>query len=258
MILVLAGTRDGRELAHGLSVVGHKVLLSVVSDYARVLVSEASLEVRVGALDKEGMIRLLQEAKIKMVVDASHPYAVEASLNALGACATVGKPYVRYERPRTEAAPSKLIIRALSVEEAARAAAGAGKTVFLTTGSRSLAIFKNEPLLATHRLIARVLPEPNIVEQCRRIGFLPRDIVALEGPFTHELNKALFAHYRADVIVTKDSGETGGADTKLSAAEELGIKAVMIERPVLPYGTVLNSPNAVEEFVNEMSGLRRD
>ncbi|MHB1126517.1 MAG: precorrin-6A/cobalt-precorrin-6A reductase, partial [Bacillota bacterium] len=45
----------------------------------------------------------------------------------------------------------------------------------------------------------------------------------------------LFTHYGANVVVSKESGYTGGTDTKISAAGELGIPLVLIRRPALSY-----------------------
>ncbi|MBR3457414.1 MAG: precorrin-6A/cobalt-precorrin-6A reductase, partial [Selenomonadaceae bacterium] len=41
----------------------------------------------------------------------------------------------------------------------------------------------------------------------------------------------MFRQYEAEVIVTKNSGQIGGADTKLAAAEAMGLPVVLIEKP---------------------------
>lgn len=46
MILVLAGTQDGREIAAGLREAGYEVIASVVSEYGRELVAQSGVPVQ--------------------------------------------------------------------------------------------------------------------------------------------------------------------------------------------------------------------
>ena len=54
------------------------------------------------------------------------------------------------------------------------------------------------------------------IEQCVKMGIKSSNILALQGPFSLELNKAIFNQYHIDVVVTKDSGKTGGVPEKNS------------------------------------------
>jgi len=251
VILVLAGTQDGREVAANLAGRGWPVAAAVVSGYGRDLFG-GSLPVHTGPLDAAGLAALIARQGVRAVVDASHPYAAAASANAQAACAAAGVPYLRYERPAAPLPAYGKLHRASDAAAAARVAAGLGRVIFLTTGSRTLAVFKNEPLLAGRRLIARVLPEPGVVAVCRRLGFSPRDIVAMQGPFSRELNIALFREHAAEAVVTKNSGHIGGADSKFAAAAELGLPLVVIDRPAIAYSRVAKDFEAVAGFVREV------
>ncbi len=44
------------------------------------------------------MVGLIETKGIQVIVDASHPFAEEASENAISAAKTVKVPYIRYER----------------------------------------------------------------------------------------------------------------------------------------------------------------
>ena len=94
MIFCIAGTGDGRALALRLRKENWPVLVSVVSEYGERLVQAADLPVVQTALDQAGMEVFLQEQGIRLVVDASHPYAVNVSRNAMAACEKVKVPYV--------------------------------------------------------------------------------------------------------------------------------------------------------------------
>lgn len=251
MILVLAGTRDGRELASRLADNGHQVLASVVSEYGGFLAKHPRVQVHIGALDEVGLVDLIRTAGVKYIVDASHPYAVGVSENAMKAAAGTGVIYLRFERPMTPLPGYDRLHVVSDARQAAQTAALLGKTIFLTTGSRALNVFKEDPALKSSRVIARVLPDPSVIEQCVALGFSPGDIVAIQGPFSLALNVELFRFYQAEVIVTKNGGDIGGADTKIEAAIYLNLPIVVIDRPKIEYPTLFNSIDQVVNYLQE-------
>ena len=251
MILVLAGTRDGRELAVKLAEAGCRVVVSVISEYGRCLAEHPQVSVRVGALDEAGLCSLIQSDEIRYLLDASHPYAAGISSNAMKAAAQTGIVYLRYERPATPLPDYDRLYVVPDAQQAARQAAQLGETVFLTTGSRTLAAFKDEPALHNHRIIARVLPEPAVIQECVELGFKPSDIIAAQGPFNLEINIAMLRFFGADVIVTKNGGEVGGSDAKVDAAIHLGLPLVMIEKPEIHYPCIFTSIEGVLNFFKE-------
>jgi precorrin-6A/cobalt-precorrin-6A reductase len=252
MILVVAGTKDGREIAAELAARGFPVLVSVVSDYGRQLIEQDNLPVNACPLDSDGFKQLISRQGIRAVVDISHPYATGVSSNVLAACEGCGVPYLRYERPAVPLPQYERLHVVPDAQSAAKTAAALGKVVFLTTGSRTLPVFKNEPLLDDHRLIVRVLPEPQVIAECLILGFTLGEIVAVKGPFSHEFNVALFKEYRSEVIVTKNSGLIGGSDSKFSAAIELDLPLVVIERPKVENKNSVCTSEAVVKFVEEV------
>ena len=251
MILVLGGTKDGRELITLLLQAGYQVMASVFSDYGRELIQLDNISVHTGPLDADGLTALITNNSIKLVVDASHPYAVNISNNTMQACQTTGVHYLRYERPPAQMPQYDGLHIVNDYHQAAQVAALLGKVIFLTTGSRHLKLFKNADCLKDHRLIARVLPEISVLTECMDLGFLPKDIVALQGPFSHELNMALFKEYHAEVVITKNSGQVGGSDTKITAAMALGLPIVIIDRPILEYSCIAYTNADVIKFVKE-------
>lgn len=251
MILVLAGTKDGRDLIALLAQAGYQVMASAFSHYGGELIQFENVRVHAGPLDEHGLARLITLNEINMVVDASHPYAVNVSQNAMLACQVTGIHYLRYERP-SAAMPLYEDLHVVSdYQQAIEKAASLGKSIFLTTGSRHLKLFKAAACLEHHRLIARVLPEPSVLTECIDLGFSPKDIVALQGPFSHELNIALFKEYRAEVVVTKNSGRVGGSDTKMTAAIALGLPLIVIDRPTIHYKNIVYVIEDVIQFIKE-------
>lgn len=252
MILVLAGTKDGRQLAAELAQAGYQVIVSVVSQHGRELAAQNSVVINTDKLDEDGMVEFIKTHNVKLVIDGSHPYAVNASQNAMKACQLASTEYLRYERPALVLPCYEKMHVVTSYQQAARKAADLGKVIFLTTGSRMLEVFTAEPILKNHRLIARVLPDPQVITQCIELGFSLNNIIAIQGPFSHQLNFAMFKDFGAEVIVMKNSGQIGGSDTKLSAAMELNLAVIVIDRPVVNYSKVVFNYDQILEHVQEV------
>ena len=62
------------------------------------------------------------------------------------------------------------------------------------------------------------------------LGMKAKHILAIQGPFSYEMNLAMIRDYKADVMVTKNSGLVGGSDTKLRAAMDAGISVIIIDK----------------------------
>ena len=248
-IFLIAGTQDGRELAQLLLERGFDVTASVVSDYGRKLLQTcAGLKVNDKPLDADELEKILREGNFNAVVDASHPYAQNVSVNAIRAAQAASVFYVRYERAQVEVTGEN-IFRVDSYEAAAVKASELGKNIFVTTGSRNLKTFVTSPALKDCNLTVRVLPTAEVLSQCEALGLLPKQIVAIQGAFSTQLNVELFRHAQAQVLVTKNSGQVGGADTKLAAAKILNLPVVMIDRPKIAY------PNLAATFADVCSLL---
>lgn len=253
MIWVLAGTRDGREIVNLLVSKGYQVLASTVTSYGERLIKEgfskgygAGCKLIVEAMDFRRMIQIIREERIRWLIDATHPFAREVSENARRACRETGTKYVRFERKVAAMSLDDVVacdrlIRVRSVDEAAEKAVEYGSVIFLTTGSKTLDVFVKRAFKRKKRVVARVLPDVDVIRRCLELGLVPRDIIAMQGPFSKEVNKALLKEYQASVLVTKESGRVGGTDTKIAAALELEIPVILIERPEMNYESVVDS-----------------
>ncbi|MCL6518069.1 precorrin-6A reductase [Alicyclobacillus sp.] len=250
MIFFLAGTSDARALAVALRDAGYPVLCSVVTDSAAESLRQAGLEARVGRLDPAGMQSLLQNIGARLLVDASHPFAEEAHRTAMAAAKAAGIPYVRYERAEKSFEGLQRITVVDTYEAAAEVAYERKGSVFLATGGKTLALFAKrlygQPGI---RMVVRLLPRIDNMAQCEALGISHRDIVAMLGPFSYELNQALFRHFGTTLMITKESGDAGAVDEKVQAAVDMGIDVVVIARPKLAYGTRFST---VEEILQEV------
>ncbi|OPY22872.1 MAG: cobalt-precorrin-6x reductase [Methanobacterium sp. PtaU1.Bin097] len=106
-----------------------------------------------------------------------------------------------------------------------------------------------------HRIVARILPTTFSIEKCQEAGIPPQNIVAMQGTYSKEFNQALMKEYDIKVVVTKESGKSGGTPSKLQAALELGIHIVMVMRPEVSELKGKTIYNSVDDVVEEIKKL---
>ncbi len=252
---MLAGTSDARALALDIKNEGHQLLTTVVTENAAAEMTKAGIPVHVGRLPVDEMIRLIQEHRATIVVDASHPFAEEASKNAMEAAKQLGLPYIRYERESQSFDYEKLTVVS-SYKEAAKIAATKQGVVMLTTGSKTLQVFTEELLDKPDiRLIARMLPRLDNMEKCEQLGFPQKNIIAIQGPFSKDFDQALYKQYGVTVMITKESGKVGSVDEKVEAAKELGIEIIMIARPKMDYGVSFSEFPPIINLLKKGEGI---
>ena len=63
---------------------------------------------------------------------------------------------------------------------------------------------------------------------CEKNGICGKQILALQGPFSVEMNEAILKQYHINCLVTKRSGKNGGYQEKIEAAKRLGISVYEI------------------------------
>lgn len=286
--VLFAGTTEGRLLAEYLASVGCQTVVCVATEYGRDILGEwmdnweerdnlrertdtrqkpmdgrrKYMDIRQGRLDQAGMERLLKEVGPGMVIDATHPYAVEVSRNIKRACELSHGP--RLLRCLRENSAVRCVDKHTGNPEASQPPGrhpGAGKphtgqtvlekadiihvpdikaavdwlgprpgNILVTTGSKELGAFCGLEDYR-QRVYARVLPSVESVGICRSLGYEGRHIIAAQGPFSSAFNLAMVKEYNCRYLVTKDGGRAGGLEEKLEAALEAGITAVLVDRP---------------------------
>jgi precorrin-6A/cobalt-precorrin-6A reductase len=253
MILVMGGTSDARLIAGELGQRGAAVLVSTATGYGARLAAGDRVEVIQGRLGSEQMRGLIQARGIRVLVDASHPYAEVVSINAEAACKEAGIHYIRYVRPELDIPQSPLVEVVDGYAAAAARACDLGKTILVATGVKTAAIFAGEAAQRGKRVVFRVMPDPASIKALIDQGISPGDMVALQGPFSEEMNTALIRHFGADVLVTKESGAAGGFMEKVRAAEKTGVPLIVVGRPRESSGAVRTVEEAVKTAVKYLN-----
>ncbi len=233
-VTIFAGTSEGRRLAELCDGQGISVTVCVATEYGeKVLPELQNGTVHTGRMDQAEMKGFLEKEAPEVVVDATHPYAEIVSQNLESVCREIRLEYCRLEREslvKTISEAGSLVKVADSVAEAAGLAEKMPGKIFLATGSKELSVFC-EKISELSRLYVRILPVQEALEKCTSLGLEARQLICMQGPFSEEMNYALFRQTGASVLITKESGAAGGFPEKLRAAAKLGMSVIVIRRP---------------------------
>lgn len=251
-IVIFAGTTEGRRLSEILADAGIAHTVCVATEYGEIVMREQTdaeaagakeqplVSLHRGRMDRKQMEEFLRNEGYEIVVDATHPYAKVVTENLRGAVATLQTSekkaqfpiYLRLEREIVETPeaenPAVNIRYFESNADCARALENTEGNILLTTGSKELAMYCTSGRLHD-RLYVRILPGRESLELCMEQGIKGRQILALQGPFSTEMNAAILKQYDIRHMVTKNSGRTGGYQEKLEAAKILGIPVYVIQ-----------------------------
>jgi precorrin-6A/cobalt-precorrin-6A reductase len=249
-IWLIGGTQESAQLARAIAQANFSCTVSVTTASACTLYAPApSLRVWVGRLNESQIEEFLQQQQIVAVLDASHPYAVEISQNAIAASQRLQIPYLRYERPLVEQPAGMQRCRLDSFETLLLGNYLQGQRVLLTVGYRPLQLFHSWQEQAT--LFARILPSAIALEVAIGSGFTPDRLICLRPPISPDLEKALWQQWDISLVVTKASGTAGGEDIKRAVAAQLGIPLIVIDRPAVEYLQQTSDLSVAIEFCRQ-------
>jgi precorrin-6x reductase len=228
--IVIAGTTESREVIARELLEGHRVLACVATDLGAEMLDQYHIDVHIGRLDEAGFLRLFQENPCDRIIDASHPFAQIVTKTVRSAAARMNIPYERYERRET-GYDYEGIIYVSDASEAVRQLNEISGPVLLTTGVNTAAVYAEGVKDAKERLYIRVLDNEASYAGCEKAGYPADHVFGEMPPFSVEDNLRLIKKTRARVLVSKDSGKSGGVDVKVEACREAGITMILIRRP---------------------------
>lgn len=248
MILLLGGTSESLDVADTLRKNGLPFIVSVVSDYGAKLAKQHADQVVKIIFTRQNFGSFCNKHQIKLILDATHPFAKDISLLAISSTAKLNIPYLRFERQDTYG-KSPILKPVASRQEACQYLAKTSGTVYLSTGSKTAPDYAKR--LGIKRLHVRVLPTERVMKNLAAAGFLPAQIDAIQGPFSTSLNVDLFKHAQAKTVVTKDSGQRGGVEEKITACQKLNIPCLMIQRPQISYPQMVVNIQELENYLQK-------
>lgn len=233
-LLILGGTADAVALARaaaGMAEVTYS--LAGVTQNPRL----PACRIRKGGFGgAEGLAGFLEAEGFDLLLDATHPFAANIAVHAARAAEIAGVSRLKFLRPPWTAVPGDHWVSVSDTRAAAQTLIGLGHRVFLTVGARDLGAFAH---LSDTWFLVRLIAAP-----ADPIPLAGHERIVARGPFNPEAERVLFARYGIDVLVSRNSGGDA-VSAKLTAARDLSIPVVMIERPIPPPGEILDNQDDV-------------
>lgn len=229
MIWVIGGTINAREVVNILVKEGYSCVITVTTSLGKQLSEYAGAEVFQGMLNDQEMVEFITSKSIKLIIDASHPFASEVSHNAINSSAISKIPYIRFERQNPEYSDA---IYVKDYETALNLLKETTGNILLTIGSKNIGKFIP---LGVDRIYARVLSSTASVSICEQAGLKSSQIIGMSVVSSKDLNLAILKEYRIKFLVTKASGNEGGINEKIEAAKLANTEVIIIQRPTVQY-----------------------
>lgn len=220
-ILILGGTREAADLAAEL--VAAKPEARIITSLAGRTKEPAPLagEVRIGGFGgADGLADYISDTAVTLVIDATHPFARQISLNAVQAAAIAGVPLdIRSRLPWARQAGDNWI--EVETLEAARDAIPPCARVLLALGSQHIGLFVSRDDV---HFVVRMIDPPEtplaLADHALVLG-RPGDTAAVEAML-------MIAHGITHIVCRNSGGKAAYA--KIEAARQLGLPVIQIGR----------------------------
>ena len=236
MILVFGGTTEGRKAVEVLEESGNAYFYSTKTGEQDIALHHGTrLD---GALDEEAMLSFCQSHSIRLIVDAAHPFASQLHHTIAKVSEKLKIPAIRYERiypPRDESIcwidDYSQIPRDIN-------------SLLATTGVQSIAKLKSLEADGI-KVYYRILNRESSIALAMKQGANMEQICYYENPNDIPV--------KADAILLKESGISGGFVEKVDAAKALGMRIIALKRPKLPnIFTTTNGPYGLRRSVEKL------
>lgn len=274
--IIFAGTSEGRQLYEFCTKNRIVAIFCVATEYGKEILCKLNetkayaqeTKIHVGRMDETEMIDFFRKEKPELVVDATHPYAIEVTRNIRNAVQTyrqeqgiADKVYYRVLRNLTESAKIIKTEERTQPEERSDADKVSGAeqapdaetqdtkisyhedirqavaylqsakgNILATTGSKQAGELCKLKDFA-NRVYLRILPSEEMLHKCLKLGFLPDHVICMQGPFSKESNEQMLRKYEIKYLLTKQSGKAGGYPEKAEAARTCGTELVVLVPP---------------------------
>ena len=239
MILVFGGTTEGRRAAEVLEEAGNAYYYSTKTGEQNITLHHGQ---RIdGALDEKAMQTFCSKHDIRLIVDAAHPFASVLHQTIASVARAQNLSVIRYERIYPPRDPDITWIDDYSEVPTDI------KTLLATTGVQSISKLQwleKKGIKVYYRILNR---ESSIA--------LARKQEATDEQFCYYENSSEIP-IKADAILLKESGETGGFSEKVSAARAKGMRIIAMRRPewFMVHGEwlMVNGPHGLRRAVEKL------
>lgn len=229
MILVFGGTTEGKQVAELLDFLNEQYFYSTKTG-SKISIHGESIS---GAMDSGQIIDFCKLKNIRLIINAAHPFAVELHTNIFSASAELGITVVRFERtfPDIKPSPDTRIFTSFP-DMIGNLQVSSYKSTLVLTGVQTIPYF--EKVRKRHHCYFRVLDSVNSINKAREYGITGDYLIPAQPGNKPQQLIELVQKTGAEVILTKESGDSGFFSVKKEVADHLNIPLWVVKRPVLP------------------------
>lgn len=251
MVLVFGGTTEGKKVA---TLLEGKAIPFVYSTKTNVSFEETEVATyRHGALNEEALDAYITENNIKVIINAAHPFAEILHQTIAKVAKNRHIPVIRFGRKLLFKTLHSLVSYVNSYDDALKLLKN-NQTLLALTGVQS--IKKIEPWWKNNSTYFRILNRPESLAIAQDNNF-PEEQLILGLPSANlEEEIALIQRFKIDVILTKETGNSGFLSTKIDAALKTQAHIIIINLPKTPsYFEIVYDLDALELFISKRSLL---
>lgn len=268
-IFIMGGTAESIEIIKFLKENYSKnyIITSTTTEYGGNIAKESGSDKVISRpLPKEDILKVLDEYNIDLYIDATHPFAVHVTKTASEIVDIKKIPFIRFERPSLhiediENINLNNVYNVKSFEEAGKLIINQslkGNVLHLGGINTASSVLKN---VEVDKFYIRVLRVKTSLDKCRELGINEDHIFPMtasknkDKKISLKENLDLYKKIDAKIILTKESGNTGGFREKIEAANKLNIKIIIVNRPYIEGLNDKTVVSTIEELNKELKKI---
>ena len=229
MILVFGGTTEGKKVADILDFIEEPYYYSTKSKVKTPLKGKLIS----GVMETAEMISFCRQNRVRLLIDAAHPFAAQLHQNIYQAALQLEVPVLRYERKYEELQKLGNATFFESYEQLSEALLKSDfQRILSLTGVQTIPVL--EKVWKTRICFFRILDSELSRQKAQEFG-IPNEWVIPMNP-TDDADELLQLTQKvgADILLSKESGVSGFMECKIEVANQLNILLWIVKRPVLP------------------------
>ncbi|SOU86525.1 precorrin-6A/cobalt-precorrin-6A reductase [Tenacibaculum dicentrarchi] len=252
MILVFGGTTEGKKVA---TLLQEKLMPFVYSTKTNISFKETQIaSYRYGALNEEELINYLIKNNISIIINASHPFAEILHKTIAKIAKNLQIPVIRFGRELLSKTINSSVFYVNNYDDAL-SLLSSEKIVLALTGVQSIKILK--PWWLKNTTYFRILNRPASLAIATENNF-PENQLILEFP-SADLEKeiSIIKENKIDIILTKETGNSGFLHTKIQAALKTDTQIIIIRQPEIPkyFKVVFNETELIKELSTQKNSI---
>lgn len=230
MILILGGTHEGRQISDMLTAAGEKHMFSVTTALGQKTYAGPDTHCVIKRFTEKDLCEWILAHDIRLIIDATHPHALEIKQTAKKTTAQMRIPYIRYERNQLSLSEfqSENITVYKTMTDITQTLKQNERVAdrYLITGTKHIDTFYQT--FDKSKCYFRVMPSVYSLKTCELHGVPLENILAIKAPCPVTLNHALFQTYGITHFIFKNSGEGSAFKSNIEAIKNTKIKGLVL------------------------------